>query len=74
MTIPWPTEDTPLDRAAPKKGVVTKLFGVIFIFLGALDSMMSWRGGFAVGASFIALIGAGILLYAAGAVRSRNSQ
>jgi hypothetical protein len=67
-------EETDLDRPTSKKGVLTKLFGVIFIFLGALDSMMSWRGGFTVSTSFVILIGAGILLYAIGAVRSRNSR
>jgi hypothetical protein len=73
MTIPWPMEDDGLDRPEPKKGVLTKLFGVIFIFLGALDSMMSWRGGFTVSMSFAILIFAGLALYAVGAVRSRNS-
>ena len=74
MTIPWPMEETGLDRPEPKKGVVTKLFGVIFIFLGALDSMMAWRGGFTVTTTFAILIVAGILLYAVGAIRSRNSR
>jgi hypothetical protein len=74
MTIPWPMEETGLDRSRSKKGVVTKLFGVIFIFLGALDSMVAWRGGFTVSTSFAILIGIGMLLYAIGAIRSRNSQ
>ena len=74
MTIPWPMEDTGLNKPARKKGVITKLFGVIFIFLGALDSMMSWRGGFTVSTSFAFLIVAGLVLYAIGAIRSRNSR
>lgn len=74
MTIPWPMEETGLDKREPKKGVVTKLFGVIFIFLGALDSMMSWRGGFTVSTTFAILIVTGMLLYAVGAIRSRNSR
>ena len=40
MTIPWPAEAADLDRSAPRKGVVTKLFGVVLIFLGALDAMV----------------------------------
>jgi len=70
MTIPWPMEETGLDRPESKKGVVIKLFGVVFIFLGAMDSMMAWRGGFTVSTSFVVLIGTGKALYAAGAIRS----
>jgi len=50
-------------------GSITKLFGVILVFLGALDSMLAWRGGFALNAFYIALIACGIFLYAIGAVR-----
>ena len=74
MTIPWPAEEADLDRPAPRKGVVTKLFGVVLIFLGALDSMTAWRGGFAVSTSFAVLIAAGVLLFAVGAIRSRNNR
>jgi hypothetical protein len=52
-----------------KKGVTTKLFGVILIFLGILDSMLSWRGGFAVNDFYVLLIASGILLYIVGAIR-----
>ncbi len=52
-----------------KKGVTTKLFGVILIFLGVLDSMLSWRGGFAVSDFYVLLIASGILLYIIGAIR-----
>ena len=74
MTIPWPMEETGLDKHEAKKGVVIKLFGVIFIFLGALDSMMAWRGGFTISTTFAILIVTGALLYAVGAIRSRNSR
>jgi uncharacterized membrane protein len=57
-------------RAKPGKGVVTKLFGVILVFLGALDSMVSWRGGFAVSEIYVLMIVAGAFLYAVGAIRS----
>ena len=52
-----------------KKGVGLKLFGVILIFLGILDAMLSWRGGFAASDSFMLLFAAGIFLYAIGAIR-----
>jgi len=61
-----------MPRRPAKKGVVIKLFGVILIFLGVLDSMLSWRGGFAVSESFMLLFAAGILLYAFGAIRGGN--
>ncbi len=53
----------------PKKGVKTKLFGVLLIILGAMDSMLSWRGGFDAGNYYLVLIAAGLALYAIGAVR-----
>ena len=56
-------------QAGPRKGVVTKLFGVILIFLGVLDSMVSWRGGFAVSEVYALMIAAGLALYAVGAIR-----
>jgi hypothetical protein len=51
------------------RGAKTRLFGVILIFVGLLDSMLAWRGGFAVGNFYIALIAGGILLYVVGAIR-----
>ena len=56
-------------QAGAGKGVVTKLFGVILIFLGVLDSMVSWRGGFAVSEIYALKIIAGLSLYAVGAIR-----
>lgn len=52
-----------------RKGAITKLFGVVLIFLGVLDSMLSWRGGSSVSVFYVWLIACGLLLYAAGAVR-----
>ena len=57
-------------QAEPRKGVVTKLFGVVLIFLGVLDSMVSWRGGFAVSEIYALMIVAGLALYVVGAIRS----
>jgi hypothetical protein len=55
-----------------RKGVKTKLFGVLLIILGALDSMLSWRGGFAPSGIYVFLLSAGIALYAIGSVRGSN--
>jgi hypothetical protein len=57
------------EREAPKKGVVTRLFGVILVSLGMLDTLLSWRGGFAVDEIPVLLIAAGGCLYAVGAIR-----
>lgn len=54
---------------ASRKGVTTKLFGVILMALGALDSMLSWRGGLADTDVYFALIFVGAILYFLGAVR-----
>ena len=54
----------------PKRGVAIKLFGVVFIFLGILDSMLFWRGGFEVNEAYALLIGSGIFLYVVGSIRS----
>lgn len=55
---------------APRKGVVLKLFGVILMALGALDSMLAWRGGLAQTDFYFMLFLAGALLYSLGAIRS----
>ena len=60
------------DHDSPRKGSIIKLFGVVLIFLGAMDSMLSWRGGFAVAGFYIALIAAGVVVYALGAVRGQR--
>ena len=72
MNIPWPAARPEPDQPAVKKGVVFKLFGVVLISLGALDTMTAWRGGFAISATFIVLIAAGMLLFAVGAIRGRS--
>ena len=60
------------------KGAKTRLFGVGLIFLGVLDSMLSWRGGFEVSHFYIALMAAGAVLYFIGSVKrgrkTRQSQ
>lgn len=54
-------------RQTPR-GAVVKLFGVILIILGSLNSMLSWRGGFELLSLPVILIAAGLLLYLIGAV------
>ena len=47
-----------------------KLFGVTLVFLGVLDSMLSWRGGFQVEGAYALMMALGVFLYALGAIRS----
>lgn len=61
-----------MENSAPRKGVKTKIFGVILIFLGLLDSLLSWRGGFPVSDFYVLLIASGMFLYALGAIRSTS--
>jgi len=54
------------------KGVMTRLFGVVLIILGVLDSMLAWRGGYAVSDMYILLVATGIFVYFIGAVQRRS--
>ncbi|HJM61109.1 MAG TPA: hypothetical protein QF813_06430 [Alphaproteobacteria bacterium] len=56
----------------PRRGVKTRLVGVVLIFLGILDSLLVWRGGTAPGNSFLLLMVAGVAVYVAGAIRGRQ--
>jgi len=51
------------------RGVMTRLFGVVLIILGVLDSMLAWRGGFAVSDVYVLLVASGIFIYFIGAIR-----
>ena len=53
----------------PVRGVITRLFGVVLIFVGALDSMLSWRGGLEVSDFYLVLLAAGIFLLVIGVIR-----
>jgi len=55
-----------------RKGVIPKLLGVVAIILGFLDSMLSWRGGFAVEPFYIALILGGVILYVTGTLAGKR--
>ena len=57
-----------------RKGSIIKLFGVVFVFLGTLDAMLSWRGGFPPNSFYFWLICGGLALYAAGAIRHGGRQ
>ncbi len=63
-----------MTEAPDRKGVKTKLFGVLLVILGALDSMLSWRGGFDAGNAYLVLIAVGMTLFASGAIRQSNGQ
>ncbi len=64
------SDDRSLPETAPRKGAAIKLFGVAFIFVGMLDTMLSWRGGFRMDGAYALLIAFGFFLYALGAIRS----
>ncbi len=55
-----------------RKGAKTKLLGVILICLGGLDSLLSWRGGFAPSGFYVLLIAAGVVLFILGAIRAQS--
>ncbi|MCP5017546.1 MAG: hypothetical protein GY938_20090 [Ketobacter sp.] len=50
------------------RGAVTKLFGVILIILGALNTMLSWRGGFEVLSLPVIFLAAGLALCLVGSI------
>lgn len=54
------------------RGAIVRLFGVMLVFLGTLNSLLFWRGGTAVSDFYVLLIVSGILLYAVGAIRRRR--
>jgi len=54
------------------RGVVTRLLGVILIILGVLDSMLAWRGGFAISDVYILLVATGIFVYFIGALQRKS--
>ncbi len=63
-------DDGTLQKDAPRKGAAIKMFGMALIFVGVLDSMLSWRGGFQVDGAYALLMALGFFLYALGAIRS----
>lgn len=56
------------------KGSIIRLCGVVFMFVGILDSMLLWRGGLVGHGFYFLLIGTGVLLYVIGSiVRQRGA-
>ncbi|MBT3334644.1 MAG: hypothetical protein HOK21_18780 [Rhodospirillaceae bacterium] len=49
-------------------GAVIRLFGVILIILGGLNTMLSWRGGFEVAPFQMGLFATGLLLCLIGGI------
>ncbi len=63
-------ETAPRPEPGPRKGAGIKLFGVAFIFVGMLDTMLSWRGGFRMDGTYALMIAFGFFLFALGVIRS----
>ena len=57
----------------PTGSATAKIFGVILMALGALNSMLSWRGGIPAGDFALAFLIAGAFVYAVGAIASASS-
>ena len=74
--IPEGTQSLRLVMQSPEagRGVITKLFGVILIFLAILDGMLSWRGGIEFSDFYLLLFAAGVFLFALGAIRQANGE
>ena len=66
-----PDEPTVADESS-LKGVKTRIFGVMLICIGLLDSLLSWRGAAEVGEFPLGLLAAGLFLFVVGA-RPRRS-
>ncbi len=63
-----------MSAAMDRRGAKTRLIGVMILFLGLLDAMLSWRGGFALNTFPVVLIGAGLFIYTIGAIRRSAGQ
>lgn len=50
-------------------GAVIRLFGVIFIILGGLNTMLSWRAGFEVLSLPVIFLAGGVLLCLIGSIK-----
>jgi len=54
------------------RGAIFRIFGVILVILGWLNTMLSWRGGFEIAPFHAMLIVTGLLLYMIGAIRRQQ--
>lgn len=57
-----------MNPAHVNRGATVRLFGVLLLFLGMLDNLLAWRGGYGPGNFPAMLLAAGIFLYALGAI------
>jgi len=66
---------TAYDEAMPheRRGVKTRLIGVVMIILGVLNSLLTLRGGLP-SEEYLILIAVGATVFAIGAVRSRRDR
>ena len=64
--------EAPTQSHDPSRGAIIRLFGVILIILGTLNSMLMWRGGFTVNSLYIGMIASGLFLHWIGTIRRRN--
>jgi hypothetical protein len=62
-----------MDNLVVKTGIKTRLIGIVLVFLGILDTMLSWRGGFAASQWYVILIALGLFVYAVGAIRGARA-
>ncbi len=67
-----PKQNPSVVNNTDRKGVAARLLGVVAIILGFLNSMLSWRGGFAIEPFYIALILGGVILYITGSLTGRR--
>ncbi|MAF47006.1 MAG: hypothetical protein CMM10_01960 [Rhodospirillaceae bacterium] len=61
-----------ITRPATRKGVIPRLFGVVLIFVGILDAMLSWRAAVAVENFYLILVALGLVFYVIGGIRRRQ--
>ncbi len=62
------TDDNVETTGSCAGGAIVRLFGVILIILGTLNTMLSWRGGFEVTPVPAAMIGSGLLVCLIGSI------
>jgi hypothetical protein len=68
----WQSPGLMMEDTRARRGVITKLFGVILIFLATLDGMLSWRGGIEISDFYLFLFAAGVFLFVLGVIRQGN--
>lgn len=57
-----------MNEVRANRGATVRLFGVVLLFLGTLDSLLAWRGGYGPGHFPAVLLASGIFVYALGAI------